>query len=217
MCKWSFLYSLPDVIPSKRLKKDTGTQENNSTFIFIADKVFGYPVAWAEFICNFNYQLPDQEWALHCVIEISRGAEGSGRENHPSQLHYGYNFVLYLSLLFCLYDQFVSSFYCYLVFSTITTAVFRSSQGKLNYLPSGVFCFVLFSLLFFFLTGRRKKRLPLLRSLGFQRACQNISEDLQRRKAVRKRPENLDMPLETGYGVPKRDLPLYDWFLARLS
>ena len=32
-------------IPSKRLKKDTGTQVNNSTFIFIADKVFRFPVA----------------------------------------------------------------------------------------------------------------------------------------------------------------------------
>ena len=32
-------------IPSKRLKKDTRTQVNNSTFIFIADKVFGLPVA----------------------------------------------------------------------------------------------------------------------------------------------------------------------------
>ena len=31
-------------IPSKRLKKDTGAQVNNSTFIFIADKVFGLPV-----------------------------------------------------------------------------------------------------------------------------------------------------------------------------
>ena len=31
-------------IPSKRLKKDTRTQENKSTFIFIADKVFGFPV-----------------------------------------------------------------------------------------------------------------------------------------------------------------------------
>ena len=30
--------------PSKRLKKDTGTQANNSAFIFIADKVFGFPV-----------------------------------------------------------------------------------------------------------------------------------------------------------------------------
>ena len=34
-------------IPSKRLKKDTRTQENNSTFIFIADKVFGLPVVRA--------------------------------------------------------------------------------------------------------------------------------------------------------------------------
>ena len=32
-------------IPSKRLKKDTGTQVNNNTFIFIADKAFGTPVA----------------------------------------------------------------------------------------------------------------------------------------------------------------------------
>ena len=31
-------------IPSKGLKKDAGTQVNNSTFIFIADKVFGFPV-----------------------------------------------------------------------------------------------------------------------------------------------------------------------------
>ena len=28
---------------SKRLKKDTGAQVNNSTFIFITDKVFGFP------------------------------------------------------------------------------------------------------------------------------------------------------------------------------
>ena len=32
-------------VPSKRLKKDTRTQVNNSTFIFIAEKVFGFPVA----------------------------------------------------------------------------------------------------------------------------------------------------------------------------
>ena len=31
-------------ISSKRLKKDTRTQVNNSTFIFIADKVFGFLV-----------------------------------------------------------------------------------------------------------------------------------------------------------------------------
>ena len=31
-------------IPPKRLKKDTSTQVNKSTFIFIADKVFGFPV-----------------------------------------------------------------------------------------------------------------------------------------------------------------------------
>ena len=31
-------------IISKRLKKDAGTQVNNSTFIFIADKVFAFPV-----------------------------------------------------------------------------------------------------------------------------------------------------------------------------
>ena len=31
-------------IPSKRLKKDAGTQVNNSTFTFIADKVFVVPV-----------------------------------------------------------------------------------------------------------------------------------------------------------------------------
>ena len=29
---------------SKRLKKETRTQVNNSTFIFIADKVLGFPV-----------------------------------------------------------------------------------------------------------------------------------------------------------------------------
>ena len=29
---------------SKRLKKETRTQVNHSTFIFIADKVFGFPV-----------------------------------------------------------------------------------------------------------------------------------------------------------------------------
>ena len=33
-------------ISTKRLKKDTGTQVNNSTFIFIADKVFGFPVVF---------------------------------------------------------------------------------------------------------------------------------------------------------------------------
>ena len=31
-------------IPSKRLKKDAGTQVNNSAFILIADKVFAFPV-----------------------------------------------------------------------------------------------------------------------------------------------------------------------------
>ena len=39
-------------IPSKRLKKDTGAQVNNSTFIFIADKVFRVPCALA-FLFNF--------------------------------------------------------------------------------------------------------------------------------------------------------------------
>ena len=29
---------------NKRLKKDTGTQVNNRTFIFSADKVLGFPV-----------------------------------------------------------------------------------------------------------------------------------------------------------------------------
>ena len=44
-------------IPSKRLKKDTRTQENKGTFIFIADKVFGCPVvgAYGRFDC-IKYQ-----------------------------------------------------------------------------------------------------------------------------------------------------------------
>ena len=49
-------------IPSRQFKKDTGTQVNNSTFIFIADKVFGFPVLledwteklWQEIMCCFT-------------------------------------------------------------------------------------------------------------------------------------------------------------------
>ena len=41
-------------IPSKRLKKDIVTQVNNTTFIVIADKVFGFPV-FVFFTC-FTHQ-----------------------------------------------------------------------------------------------------------------------------------------------------------------
>ena len=73
-------------------------------------KTFNLGAAWTGFICNFNYQLPAQEWALRycgivsCVMEISRGMGGSGRENHPSQLHYGYNIVISHQFNFSLYN-----------------------------------------------------------------------------------------------------------------
>ena len=43
-------------IPSKRLKKDTGTQVNNSTFIFITGKVLVFPVGTANlFPLKYNF------------------------------------------------------------------------------------------------------------------------------------------------------------------
>ena len=106
---------------------------------------------------------------------------------------------------------------------SIAILSFRQLQQQFSEVVRGslIIChqafFVLFCLVyFFFLTGRRKKCLPLLRSLGFQRACQNLSEDLQRRKAVRKRPENLNMPERLPTGYQKEIYLFMIGFLARL-
>ena len=53
-------------IPSKRLKKDTGTQVNNSSFIFIADKLCGFPVrplmGWVDSPFNRDASIPLCHW-----------------------------------------------------------------------------------------------------------------------------------------------------------
>ena len=58
-------------IPYKRLKKDRSTQENNSTFIFIADKAFGFPVGYTTFTGDYGVCK-----GLQGIILVYKGLQG---------------------------------------------------------------------------------------------------------------------------------------------
>ena len=62
-------------IPSKRLKKDTGTQVSNSTFVFIADKVFGFPVVKLRKKTQQSLKKPDVAARTKLLVLYSRKSD----------------------------------------------------------------------------------------------------------------------------------------------